>query len=76
MATLRFGPFALKAIALLPVREKTRRNYFSVYKCHIQKDLEDIEITDSTKGLILESPDATRWRITIGNDGALIATSL
>jgi hypothetical protein len=37
---------------------------------------EDIEITDSTKGLILESPDATRWRITIGNDGALIATSL
>jgi integrase len=46
LATLRFGPFALKAIALLPVREKTRRNYFSVYKCHIQKDLEDIEITE------------------------------
>jgi hypothetical protein len=36
----------------------------------------DIEITDSTKGLILESPDSTRWRITIDNAGALTATSL
>lgn len=38
--------FALTAIALLPVREKTRRNYFSVYKCHIQQALENIEITE------------------------------
>lgn len=37
---------------------------------------DDIEITDSAKGVILRSPDDTRWRITIGNDGALIATSL
>lgn len=37
---------------------------------------EDLEITDSTKGIILESPDTTRFRITIGNDGALISTSL
>jgi integrase len=42
---VRFGVFAPSAIALLSVREKTRRNYFSVYKCHIQKHLEDIEIS-------------------------------
>ena len=32
---------------------------------------DDIEITDTTKGIILKSPDGTRWRITIGNDGSL-----
>jgi integrase len=42
---LNFGQFALLAISLLPVREKTRTNYFSVYKCHIQKHLEDMDIT-------------------------------
>lgn len=36
----------------------------------------DFEITDTTKGIILKSPDGTRFRITIGNDGALISTSL
>jgi hypothetical protein len=36
----------------------------------------DIEITDSTKGVILKSPDSTRWRVTIDNTGALITTSL
>jgi phage-related tail fiber protein len=37
---------------------------------------DDIEITDSAKGVILRSPDDTRWRITVGDDGALTATSL
>lgn len=36
----------------------------------------DIEITDTTKGVILKSPDGTRWRITITNNGELVATSL
>jgi hypothetical protein len=36
----------------------------------------DIEITDTTYGVILKSPDSTRWRITISNSGELIATSL
>lgn len=36
----------------------------------------DIEITDSTKGIILKSPDGTRWRITIDNAGNLIRTTL
>lgn len=36
----------------------------------------DIEITDTTKGVILKSANGTRWRIGITNDGALTATSL
>lgn len=36
----------------------------------------DIEITDPTKGVILRSPNNTRWRITVDNTGALITTSL
>ena len=36
----------------------------------------DIEITDTTKGVILKSPNGTRWRIGITNSGELTATSL
>jgi hypothetical protein len=36
----------------------------------------DYEVTDNTKGLILKSPDGTRWRIGITNAGELTATSL
>lgn len=37
----------------------------------------DIEVTDLTKGIILKSPDGTRWRYTASNTtGALVATSL
>src|SRR3990167_5512110 len=36
----------------------------------------DIEVNDTTKGLILKSPDSTRWRITVNNDGTLTTTSL
>jgi len=36
----------------------------------------DMEITDSTKGIILKSPNNTRWRITIDNAGSLIRTAL
>ena len=35
----------------------------------------DIEITDTTKGLILKSPDGTRYRVTVANGGALSATA-
>lgn len=34
----------------------------------------DIEITDYTKGIILRSPDNTRWRVTVDNSGSLITT--
>ena len=36
----------------------------------------DMEYTDTTKGTIMTSPDGTRWRQTIGNDGIPIYTSL
>jgi len=36
----------------------------------------DIEVTDFTKGVILRSPDNSRWRITATNTGALSTTKL
>lgn len=36
----------------------------------------DIEITDATKGVILKSPNGTRYRITIADDGAIITTAI
>ncbi len=36
----------------------------------------DVEITDTTKGVILKSADGTRWRIGITNGGALTAVTL
>ena len=36
----------------------------------------DIEIADATMGLILKSPNGTRWRITIDDSGTLSRTSL
>jgi hypothetical protein len=35
-----------------------------------------IEITDTTKGLILKAPNGSRWRITIDNTGTLTRTSI
>lgn len=36
----------------------------------------DIEITDATKDIILTSPDGSRFRITVGNDGVLATAKL
>jgi len=36
----------------------------------------DLEITDPTKGVILTSPDGTRWRIKVDNAGTLTVVSL
>jgi len=36
----------------------------------------DYEVTDTTKGYILKSPNGTRWRITISDTGVLSTTSL
>jgi hypothetical protein len=36
----------------------------------------DMEITDNTKGLILKSPNNTRWRLTINDDGTLFRGAL
>jgi hypothetical protein len=31
----------------------------------------DLEVTDSTKGIVLKSPNGTRWRVTVSNAGTL-----
>lgn len=49
--------------------EGVATNYFKVTSS-------DIEITDLTKGVILKSPDGTRWRITVSDAGVLTTTSL
>jgi hypothetical protein len=36
----------------------------------------DMEVTGSANGVILESPDATRWRVTVANDGSLTTTAI
>lgn len=36
----------------------------------------DIEITNSSKGLILKSPNGTRYRVTVDNSGNLVTTAL
>lgn len=36
----------------------------------------DIEVTGSANGLILESPNGTRWRVQVTNAGALTITSI
>jgi hypothetical protein len=35
----------------------------------------DIEVTDSASGIILKSPDGTRYRVTVDNTGALTTTA-
>lgn len=42
----------------------------------LKTGVDDLEITDFNKGVILKSPNATRWRITVNNMGTLIITSL
>jgi hypothetical protein len=34
----------------------------------------DYEVTDATKGVIMKSPNGSRWRLTIDNSGSLIRT--
>jgi hypothetical protein len=36
----------------------------------------DIEVIGNTNGLILESPDATRYRVTVANGGTLTVTAI
>ena len=37
---------------------------------------DDFEFTDTTKGIILKSPDGSRFRITVANDGSLTTTEI
>jgi hypothetical protein len=35
----------------------------------------DIEITDSTRGVVLKAPNDTRYRVTVNNSGVLVVTT-
>lgn len=36
----------------------------------------DIEITNSSNGIILKSPGGTRYRVTVSNTGVLVVTAV
>lgn len=41
-----------------------------------QAQIGDMEVTDATKGIVLKSPNGTRYRITVADNGTLTATAL
>jgi hypothetical protein len=54
----------LNSVALGSATQTTQTNQVMV-------GTRDVEITDNTKGVILKSPDGTRYRITVANGGTL-----
>jgi hypothetical protein len=36
----------------------------------------DLTVTDNSKGFVIKSPDGTRFRITVGDDGSLSTLNL
>jgi hypothetical protein len=42
----------------------------------INNDTRDLLVDDSSKGLILKSPDGHYWRVKVSNAGALTTTDL
>jgi integrase len=51
---LNFDLFAQSVIASLPVREKTRGNYRSMYRCHIQAELGAMHLEDIDRSMVQE----------------------
>lgn len=54
----------------------SRKNAYVLYNDGRSEQESDIEVTDPTKGIILRSPDNSRWRITVDNSGNLTTTKL
>ena len=52
----------------------------NITKTRIYGDIDvatgDVEVADNTKGLILSSPDGTRYRVTVANGGTLTVTAV
>jgi hypothetical protein len=36
----------------------------------------DVEVSTASSGIVLKSPDGTRWRVTVTNAGVLVVTAL
>lgn len=53
-----------------------RKTTFYIQHDGLVVAINDIEISDFSKGVILRSPDNSRWRVTIDNNGALNTTKL
>lgn len=49
-----FGDFALEVISTLPIRAKTRQNYASMYRCHIESQLAESELGSIRRSQIQE----------------------
>lgn len=56
--------------------EQDTRSRISAEDLNNLKKNTDINLGPATVGLILISPNGTRWRLTIDNTGALITNSL
>lgn len=55
--------------------DKILRDVLLVFSS-IYRTSEDIEIIDSSKGVILRSPNGTRWRVTVDDAGTLNTAAL
>ena len=53
-----------------------RKNAYTLYNDGKSEQESTFEITTPGEGVILSSPDGTRWEITVGNDGSLTTTEL
>ena len=46
---MEFNVFALEILSVINIREKTRNNYKSIFKCHIQSPLFGVQISEVTR---------------------------
>lgn len=53
-----------------------RSNAYVLYNDGRSEQVKDIEVTEIGYGVVIKSPDGTRWRITVDNTGTLSTTSL
>lgn len=55
---------------------ESRSNAYVLYNDGRSEQVKDIEVTEIGQGVVLKSPDGTRWRITVDNSGNLTTTAL
>ena len=46
---MQFNDFAIQILSVINLRDKTRNNYKSIFKCHIQVPLDGVEISEVTR---------------------------
>lgn len=54
----------------------TKSNAYVLYFDGSSKQKKDVEIETIGSGVIMKSPDGSRWRITVANDGSLTTTKI